>query len=469
MEGLKNVVDAQHNSYDIDRQIGEGGQGKIFLLKDGRHIVKLFTNRRSITSLKSDINYLIQLGLDKRHYAVPLREVISPVSGYIAEFASGMVPIYSLKWNEQEEDFDAWYKSTGNTMKRYRVLSRLAYILRKLHGKSLTYCDLSPNNIFVSSTPDESEVFLIDMDNVRHRTGITHNIFTPFYGAPEIVTNADANTPFSDCFSFAVIAYELLTASHPFIGDYVDEEADREELALAGKIPWVDDSKDSINARSTGIPSSIFISRRLMDLFHRTFEDGLNEPEKRPDMLEWYEALEQSLDEMLTCPECGIVYPYYNDKACTRCGRKAENVFHVSMKRWDETGQYDDSGKPLFGVDDYAWDDIVFDESSPKTVTTAHFLKGIGEVPKDVLNVIIKEINNGIPKVSITPLDGAVFFLYSQAGILHSKFPRIYRPTVISINPAIRKESRLMLTYGQLDQEPCKQLGPESCRVLTFD
>ena len=461
MEGLKNVVDAQHNSYVIDRQIGEGGQGKIFLLQDGHHIVKLFTSRRKITSLKSDINYLIRLGLDKRYYAVPLREVISPLSGYIAEFASGMIPLSSLKWNMQEEDFVAWYKSTGGTMKRYRVLSRLAYVLRALHARGLTYCDLSPNNIFVSSSPDEAEVFLIDMDNVRHRTGIVHNIFTPFYGAPEVVTNADANTPFSDCFSFAVIAYELLTAAHPLIGDYVDEEADREELALAGKIPWVDDSRDSKNARTTGIPSSVFVSGRMMDLFHRTFEEGLNNSLKRPDMFEWYEAIEQSLDGMLTCPECNIVYPYYNNRACTICGRKAENVFHVSMRRWDETGTYDASGKPVFGVDDDVCDDIVFDETSPKTVTTAHFLKGMGDVPKGVLTVVLREINNGIPKVSITPLDGTTFHLYSQAGVPHFKYPTIYRPTGISINPGNKKENRLMLTLDELCQE--------SCRVLTFD
>ena len=461
MERLKNIIDAQHNSYAIDHQIGEGAQGKIFLLQDGRHIAKLFTNRRRLTTVESDINYLIRLGLDKRHYAVPLREVVSPASGYIAEFASGMIPLSSLKWTMQEEDFVEWYKATGGTMKRYRVLSRLAYILRSLHAKGLTYCDLSPNNIFVSSLPDNAEVFLIDMDNVRHRTGITHNIYTPFYGAPEIVTNTDCNTPFSDSFSFAVIAYELLTASHPLIGDYVDEDAEREEPALAGRIPWVEDPVDTINARSTGIPSSTFIAGQLMNLFHRTFEEGLNDPMKRPDMFEWYEAIEQSLDGMLTCPDCGMVYPYYNTRSCTICGRKAENVFHVSMRRWDETGRYDSSGNPIFGVDDDICDDIVFDESSEKTVTTAHFLKSTGETPQEILKVVIKEMKGSIPKVTISPLDGTVFRLYLRSGLPHSSYPTIYKPVNISINPANSKENRLMLTLDNLGQEPC--------RVLMFD
>jgi hypothetical protein len=182
---------------------------------------------------------------------------------------------------------------------------------------------------------------------------------------------------------------------------------------------------------------------------------------KRPDMFEWYEAIEQSLDGMLTCPDCGMVYPYYNTRSCTICGRKAENVFHVSMRRWDETGRYDSSGNPIFGVDDDICDDIVFDESSEKTVTTAHFLKSTGETPKEILKVVIKEMKGSIPKVTISPLDGTVFRLYLRSGMPHSSYPTIYKPVNISINPANSKENRLMLTLDNLGQEPC--------RVLMFD
>ena len=168
MEGLKNVIDASGKSYEIDRKIGEGGQGRIYLLKDGTHIVKMFPNGPRSLTMKSDINYLIKLGLDKRHYAVPLREIVSPSPGYIAEFASGMIPLSELKWKGQADNFIDWYKNSGGTRKRYRVLANLAYILRSLHSKVLTYCDLSPSNIYVSSDPDKAAVFLLDMDNVRY-------------------------------------------------------------------------------------------------------------------------------------------------------------------------------------------------------------------------------------------------------------------------------------------------------------
>lgn len=467
MDGIKNVITSQNVSYKVDRLIGEGGQGKTFLLEGGEKIAKLFNKRRDITSMKSMINYLIQLGLNKRYYGVPLDEIISPLSGYTAEFASGMMPLTELMWSNQEDSFQKWYIKTGGTDKRYRVLLKLAYLIRHLHSKGLTYCDLSPNNVFVSSEPDKDTVFLIDMDNVRHKTGMVSIIYTPFYGAPEVATNKAPNTPMSDCFSFAVIAYELLTQSHPLIGDYVnDGEPELEEKALSGYLPWVEDSNDSTNARTTGLPSSFFVTSELMSLFRRTFEEGLNNSDARPDMWEWFETLSKSMNGMLTCPECKITYPYENLGACTLCGHTTDRVLHISMRRWDESFAFNPNGITStdavhYCVEDKVWDDILLDEHSPKLINTSHFLSSLGDRPKDILEIKMEGESKGYPSLKLTPLNGTTFRLYRRSGEIVPGHECFSSPLKIRIIDGVDPNQKMMITLSSIEGNPQ--------RVLTID
>lgn len=97
MDTITNIVDSYNVSYDVLSRIGEGSQGETFLLKDKNYIAKLFKGTINTTELKSKIGFLINLGLDKRYYSVPLQEIVSPRSGYISEFASGMMPLGKLQ------------------------------------------------------------------------------------------------------------------------------------------------------------------------------------------------------------------------------------------------------------------------------------------------------------------------------------------------------------------------------------
>lgn len=60
-----NIKDAQNNSYNVVKVIGEGSQGRTYLLEGGQYIAKLFFNKRSSEAMRSTINYLINLGLSK--------------------------------------------------------------------------------------------------------------------------------------------------------------------------------------------------------------------------------------------------------------------------------------------------------------------------------------------------------------------------------------------------------------------
>ena len=91
MDMSMNVVDKYGVSYNVTKRIGEGSQGETFMIDGDEYIVKLFKGAINEVELKSKINFLINLNLDKQYYSVPMKEIVSPRSGYISEFASGMM------------------------------------------------------------------------------------------------------------------------------------------------------------------------------------------------------------------------------------------------------------------------------------------------------------------------------------------------------------------------------------------
>lgn len=386
-----NVVDKNGVSYTVIKNLGEGSQGQTFLLEGGKYIVKLYKHVVNTTELKSKINFLRNLDMDKRYYSVPMKEIVSPKCGYISEFASGMMPLLGLI--KQEGTFEQWFESTGGTLKRYGVLIKLASAIRTLHSKGLVYCDLSPNNVYVSEKPSKCNVFMIDMDNLRYKTSIIHNIYTRYYGAPEVVKEIAPNTPMSDCYSFAVIAYKLLTFTHPLIGDKVsDGELELEEQALRGGLPWVEDPKDGSNSRSTGLPSSFFVAESIMNLFHRTFEEGLNNPMKRPSMGEWFDALNEALNDLLMCKSCRIHYPFSNKGHCPLCEEKPDQPLTLTIQRWEKEEYYDKETNSIrfrFDLQPLVLERIIIDANTPKYIKAFHFVADLRSYDRHIAKIEI--------------------------------------------------------------------------------
>lgn len=417
-----NVVDSKNVSYEVLEKLGEGSQGVTFLLKNRKHIVKLFNQSFDDNATKSKINFLINLGLDKKVFAIPLRQVTQPKNGYIAEFASGMLPLSSLKLGTGNTNLAEWYLSSGGLWKRYNVLIRLAALIRALHSKGLAYCDLSPNNVFISERTDSDIIFLIDLDNLRYKTSIVNNIYTPFYGAPEVISNKAPNTTMSDSFSFAVLAYELLTLNHPLIGDYVSEgEPELEEEALAGRLPWVDHSEDNTNRRSTGLPSEKVMPEKLLNLFRRNFEQGLNNPFERPSMAEWFDMLNLALNELLKCgnPICSLLYPFNNSKECSFCGHKPQKVTRIQMRRWDEIEYFDEKThevKQKFALQPTVYDEILIDENTPKEIAAFNFLLTEIEPLARLLKIEYLSEQNEL-KILFSPLNGVKFNISPRTGL----------------------------------------------------
>ena len=258
------------------------------------------------------------------------------MSGYVMELFTGMVPIRSLLYPPKGIGSVAqWYFRGGGLRRRLRILARVAEVLSEMHGRGLVYTDLSPSNIFVSESSDADEVRLIDTDNVHPATSEGRSIYTPRYGAPEVVRRTGVPSSLGDAWTFAVVAFETLALVHPLLGDEVQYgEPEMEEQALEGRLPWIDAQDDDRNRSSDGIPRDIVLSPRLREDFGRAFERGLSDPEARPGLARWADRLHAAADRTVVCCECSGSFFCDRDR-CSWCDAPRPSYVMARVLLWD--------------------------------------------------------------------------------------------------------------------------------------
>ncbi|TLM67376.1 MAG: serine/threonine protein kinase [Deltaproteobacteria bacterium] len=337
----KEVVDLHGHRYPLSATASpkSGGQGTVFEVEGGKLAVKILINRTSAQRerLKNQITFVKRLPLQDVAIAKPLAVLRSPYLGYVMELMSGMVPLKTLAAVPKgTPSLVRWYFSGGGLKRRLRLLAKSADILAKLHSKGLVYGDPSPANIFVSESVDAQEVAFIDADNLTYSSSpVAQTIYTPSYGAPELLKGLSGVNSLTDAHAFSVLAFQTLTLAHPLIGDYVTEgEPCLEEKALLGELPWIEHEGDNLNRCHSGIPREMVLSPELRKLCRRSFEEGLNEPTKRPGIAEWAERLHASADRTLNCPSCGGSY-YYNEAHCPWCDHQRPTFVRIIFYLWD--------------------------------------------------------------------------------------------------------------------------------------
>ena len=378
----KKYADEYQKIHIQDKVLGKGGQGVVFRTKDPDLAIKLVTDASGtpVTDKESVERYSKRF---MRVRLLPLPEslnisvpaaLLQNNAGYVMQLLSEMIP-FSHFWldgisekNITPDDIPVWlskmpeneaktivhYYKTGGLRRRLIALYKCASLLARLHGIGMVYGDISPNNIFISEGLDDSSVWLIDADNIRFEITTGGSIvYTPKYGAPELVQGKDGGRPASDCHAFAVVAFYLLSLIHPFIGkkvdgtyerDWADDENDNEDIeekAYAGLFPWVDDQSDDSNSSDSGLPRSLLLTEKLTSLFEDTFGPGRTSPWLRPTIYHWPEALAQAADMTITCPGCSMNYyydfkhPETDDYSCPYCETQRPQVLILESYRWN--------------------------------------------------------------------------------------------------------------------------------------
>lgn len=96
----------------------------------------------------------------------------------------------------------------------YKILRQCAEALSYAHSQNVVHGDFKPGNVFI--TPEEG-VRIVDFGTAAGPTANDSRIpaGTPTYASPEVLSGATPDRS-DDVFSFACVAYELLTGQHPF-------------------------------------------------------------------------------------------------------------------------------------------------------------------------------------------------------------------------------------------------------------
>ena len=316
------VHDERGGELRLDTSLGRGGQGEVWAVSGGQRAVKLLNDASPARQelLGQQLRRVRRLPLDGLPIARPQLLLALPHVGYVMTLAEDMTSLRELMFPAGRRDVVDWFVEGGGLRRRLGLLARAADVLAELHGRGIAYGDPSPNNILVSKDVGHSEVFLIDTDNltVTSRPGL--GVYTPFYGAPEVVRNETGVSTLSDAHAFAVLAFETLTLTHPVIGDVIAEGAPELEAdALSGRVPWIDDPTSAQNRSSSGFPRECVLTRRLRELAGVGFGVGLNNPVERPGVSAWAQQLHHAEDLAISCASCRSTY-YGTALECVWCG-----------------------------------------------------------------------------------------------------------------------------------------------------
>ncbi|HDM8237087.1 protein kinase domain-containing protein [Vibrio campbellii] len=312
------LEDVRGTKYPLKSQLASGGQGVVYTTELPQVLIKGFTSKDEAAKKRwrAHIEWLIRQDIADLKLAKPLILLKEPRTGYVMELMDGLVPLKTLMDSfieatdniseENQAPHIQNYLDQGGLRRRIRILCQLARTLNQLHSRGMLYGDISPDNIFVSDDPNYAETWLIDCDNISFDSHSGLTVHTPDYGAPEVVRGEAMLSSLTDCWSFAVIAYQLLTHNHPLKGDLVNNgEPEVEDEALRGKHPWINDPDDLDNECWANLPVQLLEESQLPRLFQQTFGSGKNMPLERPSMAEWLEAFTEIDEHIWTCHHCG--------------------------------------------------------------------------------------------------------------------------------------------------------------------
>jgi serine/threonine protein kinase len=269
------------------------------------------------------------------------------------------------------------YAMSGGLRLRFEVLYRAATTLSRLHSLSLVYGDVSAKNLFFIADDDQrATVWFIDADNISFEIKKPSGLFTPGYGAPEVVQRADGCRPVSDCWAFAVLAFNIICWNPPFEGNLLKNDDDdnwgnssgdpkelsKDEKALRGEIPFIvdpDDKSNSEDVTNRAFPRNILLGSDLSLLFKKMFCEGRKYAGNRPSIYHFMRAFAKARDCTVNCPNCGFSLRWnfdYQQYKCLLC----DSVMNKKHLLAFETYTFDNkiSEKPVWQwVREFSFDD----------------------------------------------------------------------------------------------------------------
>ncbi len=211
-ETLEPLKAAVAGRYVIDRRLGEGGMGRVYLAHD-----EALQRRVAIKVIQSDHAASAQVRARFLHEARVVASLRHPaiVTVFAAGESDGML-WFAMEYIEGETLRDVLTREHAMSADRvYEILFELAAALDAAHRLGIVHRDVKPENILVER--GTGRVRLADFGIARARivggeqTGTGILVGSPRYMSPEQVASDGTLDGRSDLYALALVGHELLT------------------------------------------------------------------------------------------------------------------------------------------------------------------------------------------------------------------------------------------------------------------
>ena len=205
--------------YTIEREIGRGGMGRVYLARDGR-LGRTVALKALSPELTADPSHRNRLRREARAAAALTHPGICTV--YALEELDEELFIITeyIEGQTLRQEMDSGRRPDADTV--MAAARELASALAHAHSRGVTHRDLKPENVMRG--PDghlrilDFGLALLDAPGNALESRVTQPgavAGTPAYMAPEQI-NGGGGDPRVDVFAFGVVLYEYACGTHPF-------------------------------------------------------------------------------------------------------------------------------------------------------------------------------------------------------------------------------------------------------------
>jgi formylglycine-generating enzyme required for sulfatase activity/predicted Ser/Thr protein kinase len=288
---IRHLQDALRGKYVVQKALGEGGFGRVFLAEHiglkQKHVIKVLSadSSRSIDIRNRFFQEAQVIAKLKHPHIVPIMDVAE----------HGGRPYYIMSYINGGSLADLLrLEKKLSTERAIELTIKLLSALSEVHGKGIIHRDIKPDNVLL----DESgEPYLIDFGIARVEEGgevksvYGISIGTPQYMSPEQLDAKPDAKPISlttDIYSMGIMLFELLTGKPPYEGSLISIANQHNTAKLPNVSGKIENSKlaDSIQAvlqkACAKEPSARYSSAKEM----RGAVEGLIQAKSKPNP-EW--------------------------------------------------------------------------------------------------------------------------------------------------------------------------------------